>query len=156
MSEWVARYLDDLIKKGEERKRLTSQLQTVVSTVLDGIAETLPTGTTVDVAGVGILKVTDLYSNIGTWRTIVCKTEDMPSYVVSYVFSDSNSPGSTFFLHRDLTCELSNAPRNVWVAVANALPQIIEAFNAEADKIIMDLRGAFENLKKLAESESKA
>lgn len=140
------RNLEDLLQSGQERTRLTEQLQTIVSDVLDEIADSAEVGDEIALRGYR-LRVADLESNIGSWRTVVL--EDNEGYRTT-VFNDNIQPGSNFYLHNDFQADFLNASRGQWLFVANNLPRIIESFAVENEKVIDALRGAFEKLRAMA------
>lgn len=148
------RYTDGLIKKGEERKRLTKQLAKLVATVADQIAESVPEGTVVEVDGKE-LKVRTICSNLDCWGVL---TVEDPSEYNDWdgswrVFNDPN-PGASYYLHRDFNTPVENASRSEFLWFANNLPEIVAAFEAAEDKVIEALREGFERLRKLAEAHS--
>ena len=143
-------YTKELLKKGEERKRLTKQLQELLLNVAGKIADSVPLGTEVEVAGVRY-RTHRYNSNIGSFRTVVVvnpgSVEDFPLYRAI----DNAAPGSEYHLHRDFNCVVRVATRDEHLHFANHLPEIIRAFEAKEDQIIDQLREAFERLRKLAE-----
>jgi len=145
--DFVRYKLNELYRTGQERVRLTEQLQTIVSDVLDEIADSAEVGDEIALRGYR-LRVADLESNIGSWRTVVL--EDNEGYRTT-VFNDNIQPGSNFYLHNDFQAEFLNASRGQWLFVANNLPRIIESFAVENEKVIDALRGAFEKLRSMAE-----
>ncbi len=144
--DFVRYKLNELYRTGQERVRLTEQLQTIVSDVLDEIADSAEVGDEIALRGYR-LRVADLESNIGSWRTVVL--EDNEGYRTT-VFNDNIQPGSNFYLHNDFQADFLNASRGQWLFVANNLPRIIESFAVENEKVIDALRGAFEKLRSMA------
>lgn len=140
------RNLEDLLQSGQERTRLTKQLQIIVSDVLDEITDSTEVGDEIALKGYR-LRVADLESNIGSWRTVVL--EDNEGYRTT-VFNDNIQPGSNFYLHNDFQAEFLNASRGQWLFVANNLPRIIELFAIENENVIDALRGAFAKLRSMA------
>jgi hypothetical protein len=143
----VERYLEGLLEKGEERKRLTEQLMVLTSETLETIAEYAELEDCVSVAGTEY-HVMEIDSNIGTWRTVVAVDGD--GYL--YVFNDRVAPGANFYLHGDFQAELQNAYRELWLRTANHLPEIAMAFEVEAAKAAADMRTIFEKLKTWCDS----
>ncbi len=141
------RNLEDLLKSGQGRTRLTKQLQLIVGETLGEIADSMEVGDEIALRGYR-LRVADLESNIGSWRTVVL--EDNEGYRTT-VFNDNIQPGSNFYLHNDFQAEFLNASRGQWLFVANNLPRIIELFAVENEKVIDALRGAFAKLRSMAE-----
>lgn len=140
----VERYTEELLKKGEERRRLTKQLAELVGAVADKIANTVPLGTTVTVAGktYEIIKRT---SNLASVRYLAV-AEGFEDYEV--ITADAE-PGDSFYLHNDFRCRIHVADRNEYLFFANHLPEIIASFEAEEEKIITALRQAFDRLRSL-------
>ena len=98
------------------------------------------------------LRVADLESNIGSWRTVVL--EHPGEYGdETYVFHEGIKPGASFYLHGDFHAGLTNANREDWLFVANNLPRIIELFAVENEKVTSVLREAFDRLRAMAEAE---
>ena len=143
-------YTKELLKKGEERKRLTKQLQDMLLQVAEDIADSVPLGTEVEVAGVRY-RTHRYSSNIGSFRTVVVvdpgSVEDFPLYRAI----DNEPPGSEYYLHRDFYCVVRVATRDEFLHFANHLPEIVRAFEVKEDAVIAELRSAFEKLRKLAE-----
>lgn len=145
----VLGYLQELKRTGEQRRRLTKQLQELISDLLDEIAEQVPKGTAVPFED-GKLVCSVLKSNVGSWRTITFDYEDYGYYT----FNSRIDPGAQYYLHGDFRAGHRNAPRELWLKIANNLPEIIEAFNAENQKIIEALRESFAKLRQMAEAET--
>lgn len=137
------RNLERLINSGEERTRLTSQLQKIISEVLETIAENVTIGTKITVSG-KTFQLKRFSSNIGSAEFICLESEGK-----SVIFTATCDPGSNFFLHNDFNCEVINASRDEFLFVANILPEIIQAFQADQNKAIAALREAFAKLQKL-------
>lgn len=154
-------YTKELLKKGEERKRLTKQLQDMLLQVAEEIAESVPLGTEVEVAGVRY-RTHRYSSNIGSFRTVVVvdpnservdddfrpEWENIP---LTFRAIDTAAPGSEYYLHGDFGRVVRVATRDEFLHFANHLPEIVRAFEAKEDQIIDQLREAFERLRKLAE-----
>jgi len=142
-------YTKELLKKGEERKRLTEQLQELLLNVAGKIADSVPLGTEVEVAGVRY-RTHRYSSNIGSFRTVVVvdpgSVEDFPLYRAI----DTAAPGSEYYLHRDFGRVVRVATRDEFLHFANHLPEIVRTFEAKEDAVIAELRSAFEKLRKLA------
>lgn len=145
------RNLEELLQSGQERKRLTEQLQIIMSDVLDEIADIIEVGDEIALKG-HRLRVADLESNIGSWRTVVLEYSD-EYHDYCYVFSSDIRPGASFYLHGDFRAGFTNATREGWLFVANNLPRIIELFGVENEKIVKALREAFSRLRAMAEAE---
>lgn len=143
----VTQYTKNLIAKGEERRRLTSQLAKLVSDVAEEIANTVPLKTTVEVAG-KIYRTHRYTTNVGSWRTVVVVAGDS-----IYALTDDAPPGDYFYLFHDFSCQVNVAERDDFLHFANHLPEIVIAFEAEEDRVIKALREAFEKLRKIAEVE---
>lgn len=143
MTERNIRNLEKMINSGEERTRLTSQLQKIVSDVLDTIAENVTVGIAVTVSG-KTFRLKRFNSNIGSEKYICLESESK-----SVIFTAACDPGSSFYLHNDFSCEVNNAGRDEFLFVANILPEIIQAFQTDQDKVIAALREAFNKLQKL-------
>ncbi len=143
------RNLEDLLQSGQERTRLTEQLQIIIRETLDEIADSMTVGDEIALKGYR-LRVADLESNIGSWRTVVL--EDNEGYRTT-VFNDNIQPGANFYLHNDFQAEFLNASRGQWLFVANNLPRIIKLFALENEKVTSVLREAFDRLRAMAEAE---
>lgn len=149
------RNLNLLLKSGQERKRLTEQLQEIVSDVLDEIAEHLDEGDEA-VLGNRLYEVVDLESNIGTWRTVILRDKSVEAFGYGFAaFHPTVSPGGRFHLHGDINANFATVGREDWLFTANNLPQIIAAFQAETNTAIEALRASFERMKTLASAEVK-
>lgn len=137
-----------LREKSTERARLTRQLQDTLLSVAETIAELVPLGTEVVVDGV-VYRTHRYQSNIGTFSTVVVvdpgSTEDFPLYRAI----DTAPPGSEYYLHRDFYRAVRVATREEHIHFANHLPEIVRAFEAKEERIIEELRSAFEKLRKL-------
>ncbi len=136
--------LEKLIRSGQERVRLTEQLQELVCEAVYEIAEAVSVGTKVTVAG-ETFAVLEFCSNIGC-TTQFCLIKDA-DFGYAVIFDDGREPGARFYLHGDFDCQLENASREDFLHVANNLPEIIAAFQANQEKINASLREAFERLK---------
>jgi len=134
--------LEKLIRSGQERVRLTEQLQKIIVTVTDKIAVLVPVGTEIQVAG-KTFTIKTFCTNIGC-RTGLCLVRDDDDRVV---FDAAGEPGDTFYLFGDYSCQLKNATRDEFLFVANNLPEIIAAFQADQEQVNASLREAFERLK---------
>ena len=139
------RNLEDLLRSGRERKRLTKQLMVIVAEALDEIAEQVEEGAEVTVEDVVYTRRT-LSSNIGSWETIVASFADGDC-----VFNENIDPDDDFYLHNDFNCHLWNASRELWLVTANNLPEIAGAFVVENEKVSHALREAFAKLRSMAE-----
>ena len=156
-------YTKELLKKGEERKRLTKQLQDMLLQVAEDIAASVPLGTEVVVDGV-CYRTHQYNSNIGSFRTVVVvdpqservdddfrsgpEWENIP---LTFRAIDNEPPGSEYYLHRDFNCVVRVATRDEHLHFANHLPEIVRAFEAKEEAVIDSLRSAFEKLRKLAD-----
>ncbi len=139
------RNLEDLLRSGRERKRLTKQLMVIVAEALDEIAEQVEEGAEVTVEDVVYTRRT-LSSNIGSWEAITAFEQGQRC-----VFSDGVDPDDDFYLHNDFNCHLWNADRGLWLVTANNLPKIAGAFAVENEKVSHALREAFAKLRSMAE-----
>lgn len=144
------RYTENLIQKGNERKRLTKQLAQLVEKVADQIADSVPEGTIVTVDG-KTLKTKVLRSNVGTMRTLGVEVFDHDTLAEEYRIFNDDAPGASYYLHNDFQVLVDNATRDEFLWFANHLPEIVSAFEAVEDDIIEALREGFEKLRKLAE-----
>lgn len=143
-------YTKELLKKGEERKRLTEQLQEMLLKVAEDIANSVPLGTEVEVDGV-IYRTHCYNSNIGSFRTVVVVDQESCEDFPVFRAIDNEPPGSEYYLHRDYGRIVHVAAREEFLHFANHLPEIVRAFEAKEDAVIAELRSAFEKLRKLAE-----
>ena len=158
-------YTKILREKGAERVRLTKQLQDMLFSVAEDIANSVPLGTEVEVDGV-CYRTHRYNSNIGSFRTVVVvdpnservdddfrsgsgpEWENIP---LTFRAIDNAAPGSEYYLHGDFGRVVRVATRDEFLHFANHLPEIVRAFEAKEDAIIEELREAFERLRKLAE-----
>ncbi len=140
-------YTENLMQKGEERKRLTSQLQTTLDQVGAQIAESVPTGTIASVGGWNY-KAMCYRSNVGTMYALAVES-DGDNWEWNALVSDA-PPGGSFWLHGDFGTSIPVATRDEFLHFATALPEVVKAFEAEEQGIIDSLRAAFENLRKVA------
>ncbi len=138
-------YTKELLKKGEERKRLTEQLQELLLNVAGKIADSVPLGTEVEVGGV-CYRTHRYQSNLGSFRTVVIVDPE----TLCFRAIDDRSPGSEYYLHGDFGRVVRVATRDEFLHFANHLPEIIRAFEVKEDAVIAELRSAFEKLRKLA------
>ena len=143
-------YTKELLKKGEERKRLTEQLQELLLNVAGKIADSVPLGTEVEVAGVRY-RTHRYSSNIGSFRTVVVVDQESCEGFPVFRAIDNEPPGSEYYLHRDYGRIVHVATRDEFLHFANHLPEIVRAFEAKEDAVIAELRSTFEKLRKLAE-----
>jgi len=142
-------YAKELKKKGAERVRLTKQLQDMLLSVAEDIANSVPLGTEVEVGGV-CYRTHRYNSNIGSFKTVVVAYPNEYPYA-AFRAIDNEEPGSEYYLHRDFNSIVVVAERDEFLHFANHLPEIVRAFEAKEDAIIEELRDAFEKLRKLAE-----
>lgn len=147
----TTKYTERLLRKGEERQRLTRQLADLVGAVAEEIAGSVPVGTEVDVPGVGILAVIERESNISAECFLALRVYDEAG-VPRWVVFERGEPSSTYYLHRDFRCPITRASREQYLAFANHLLEIVTAFEAAEDKAIDALRAAFERLRRIAEA----
>lgn len=148
-SDRVTKYMESLWQKGEERQRLTSQLVQLVGAVANKVAATVPTGTRVDVPGVGTLEAVEYRSNVGNAYRLVL-VDESEGFPLQYAFETRN-PGDSYFLHGDFGCRIRVAEAGHYLAFANHLPQILAAFEAAEDNAIKALRAAFDKLREVAD-----
>ena len=140
------------MKKGEERKRLTEQLQYALTRVGNKIAESVLIGTMVTVAG-RTYETFRVKSNLDgeTFLGIHAITEwgetDYPVAFDSYV-----SPGEQYYLHNDFSANVTVADRADFLHFANNLTQVITAFEANEQNAIDALRSAFDRLRSVAQN----
>jgi len=142
-------YTQKLLEKGEERRRLTEQLQELASRVAEEIATSVPEGTEVEVNGRNYRAKT-LRSNIGSYTTLVAVNKQGWD---EGLITDRREPGQQGYLHGDFYACYTVAGKEVFLHFVNNLPEIVRAFEAEEDRIIAALREAFEKLRTLAEKE---
>lgn len=151
--ETTRSYLDALRKSGVERVRLTEQLMSLVSATLDEIAQSAELGVSVAVEGISATLVCrKLDSSLGEWLTIVAEPSEGERQGIDhfFVFSTDEEPDKSYYFMQDPGRELRNAPRSLWLEVANKLPQIAAAFQTENEKVSAALRERFEVLKQMA------
>ena len=132
--------LEELIKKGKERKRLTGQLQKVLAEVAETMAEALDEGASVSMVGYKIA-VKAYRSNVGTYKTLVVKEADSSGeYWTRGAITAMGEPGEDRYLHGDFHTVVHVADREDFLFFANCLDKIIDGFGAEQDKIIETLK----------------
>lgn len=136
------RYTERLLALGKERKQLTSQLAALVASVANEIAYTVPVGTSV-ASGYAVVEIK---SNLDSERFLAVEQDD-EGYVV---FDDHVEPGDSFYLHGDLGARVQVATRTEFLRLANKLPEVIAAFEADETATVAVLREAFERLKAMA------
>lgn len=122
-------YAIRLKKLGNERRRLTEQLQAFIALVADEITKYVEAGTLVTVEGVGKLRVNKspkvlLFSAVS--RRVDWHTLD--------VMHDT---------------DFSSATRAEYLLVANHLPEVMQAFEIDQEMIIEILREAFVTITQL-------
>ena len=150
----TTRHTEELLKKGEERKRMTEQLQEALTSVAVQIATSIPIGTRVEVAG-RIYETFKRTSNLdydiylGIYEMTERGEAEYPVAFDSYV-----SPGKSYYLHRDFNAQVTVADRDSWLHFANHLPEVLAAFEANEQDAIDALRSAFERLRTIAESKN--
>lgn len=143
----VNRYTEELLRRGEERRRLTKQLAELVGAVADKIADTVPVGTTITVNN-KTYEIIRRSSNLATVHYLAIRN----GYDDYKVITDYE-PGVSFYLHQDFRCPITTADRGEYLFFANHLPEIVEAFEAKEEEIITALRQAFDRLRALAGEE---
>lgn len=143
-------YAKVLKKKGKERVRLTEQLQDLCFDAATEIAAVADLGTEVEVDGVAY-RTHEYRSNIGSFRTVVVSYPESEYRHMCYRAIDNEEPGSEYYLRRDFNSVVVVADRDEFLHFANHLPEIIQAFSADQDKIIDALRSAFDKLRAMAE-----
>lgn len=122
-------YNTKVIQIADHKQRLTQKLIQDVAEVADEIAEMMPEGAQASVKDVGILEVISVTSSIGTAKFLSIQVENNESFIVEHhIFVDEN-PGSSFYFHDDVDCEVTVADRNHYLSFANHIPEILEAFN---------------------------
>lgn len=126
------KYTKRLMKKGIERQRLTDQLKHIVDQSAAVIAETMPEGSMVHIPGVGTYKPVVMQTHLGTFRFLGVQEEP----TVWAVFTDSDAP--------------KIASRESYLAFANNINTIMQAFEDVNDGIIQALANAFAELRKAA------
>lgn len=142
----MTHYTKSLFEKGKERKRLSKQLAQLVATVAEEITLILNEGAKAYVEGVGWLEVIRRESNLDTAYYLALKDE------YEYRVFNSQTPDSEYYLHGDLRCLIRSATRDEYLAFANHLPHIIDAFKAGQQDIINALREAFDVLRAVVEA----
>jgi hypothetical protein len=138
--------LEKLIRSGQERVRLTKQLQEIIAAAADEIAKAVPARTVVQAAG-ELWGVDEFSANVGSRKALYLMRGNMRGIGNRVVFDAAGEPGDTFYLYGDYSCQLENATRDEFLFVANNLPEIIAAFQADQEQVNASLREAFERLK---------
>lgn len=143
----ATRYTEELRRRGEERRRLTTQLAELVGKVADTIADTTPVGTAVRVGG-KTYEVVQQRSHLGGKTFLAVALEHHGGREHKVI--TNREPGSEFYLHGDFHAKVGVADRDNFLFFANHLPEIVRGFEAEEEKAIAALRSAFERLREVA------
>src|SRR4030042_1047324 len=121
-----------------DRNRLTQTLQDVVAQALDRLSDLIEPGTEIcRVPGAGTLRVSEMRTNVGYWHGVRAG---------AYVFDARHAAGESWYVHGDFHSSVTNAPRDVWLAVANHMAAILEAANGAQGAVVQSLRDALEQL----------
>ncbi len=167
----MVRYTEKLLEKGVERKRLTSQLATLVGAVANDVACNLPEGSRptyekkfkefdtpnlkgtfeVDAPWWSNLEVVRIESNLGEAKYLaLSRTMDKPKVV----FVPDKEPGTRFFLDNDPRAKVWVASAEDYLKFANSIPEIMAGFEKTADELSKILREAFGKLKEIASTKA--
>lgn len=149
-----------LSKKTGERVRLTRQLVFLVNDIANEIVKLVDLKTTVKVNGVGRLSVVQWTSHLETRKVLVFDTpktkedgRDEKGYELpGAAFGFNVEPASRFFFYGDLSAQGRAASREQYIAFANNIQEIVNAFAAEEDVIIKRLLSAFASLRHMVGS----
>ena len=149
----TTRHTEELLKKGEERKRLTAQLQEALSNVADEITRTVPLGTSVAVAG-RTYETFAKRSNLGecTYLGIYEPNEYDGEYNELAALESYGKVGDWHYLHNDFSAIIQTANRASFLHFANHLPEVLAAFEANEQNAIDALRSAFDRLRSVAQN----
>jgi hypothetical protein len=149
-----------LSRKTEERVRVTRHLIFAVNYVANEIARQVDPNTSVKVTGSGVLRVEMWTSHLETRKVLVFddpKTKgddrdkgryELPGAALGF----DVEPASRFFFYGDLTAQGRAASREQYIAFANNIQEIVNAFVAEEDVIIKRLLSAFASLRHMVGS----
>lgn len=140
-------YTKDLLAKGKERKRLTEQLVELVDQVANQISDTVPAGREVAVNG-AIYKISTYRSNLSTQDLLAVVTFAGEYHEEERIFG--KGVGGSGYLHGDFGCPYHSADASQYLELANHLPEVIAAFQADEQKSVDALRQGFERLKAVA------
>lgn len=130
--------LEELFERSGERERLIKDLQNLIYSIASEIVENLPERTTVDISGVGRLKIKRFKTNMGS--------ETMLTINGAAILEGDFSPEKSFYLYNDYDCLVTVAGLSDYINIANHLPEIIQSFKVNQESIIDKVRGAIDNV----------
>lgn len=139
--------LKTALEKGEERKRLTAQLQELCGSVADAIAAQLSDDeilkvTDADGKNLGSLRKSSMSSNLG-WEEYL--------HADTGAITTGATPGETFCQHGDFSCRVQVAEADDFLWFANRMPEIVRSLEEKHDSAIAALQSAFARLREVAE-----
>lgn len=141
-------YTEKLLASGRQRTRLTEQLQTLVCEAADAIAATVPTGEEAYVAEQAY-SIIEAASNIGS--EVYLAAGDRGDV---RVFAN-RALGSEFYLHGDFSAKLRVVSRDDLLHLANHLPELVAAFEANEQQVINALRNGLARLREMVREDGK-
>lgn len=143
-------YLDDILQKGEQRKRMTVQLQELCGGLADRVAGMLPQGAEIVVAGVRY-KALEVRSNLDRASFIFALDQEEEGPPRKRAITNRGPMGEVFYLHGDFNCPVRVASRDEFLRFVNNLPGILGQWTQVQEQSIKALREGFEKLKAVAE-----
>lgn len=147
-------YANRLSKLSGERHRLTKQLQGMISEVAETICNAVGELKSVEVPGVGTLSIVEIKTNMGwPWVLMIDGWDAGEPYgvVEGHVLNYVRQSDTDFYLYGDFHAQLHVATTDEYLAVANHLPEVIQAFEIDQENIIKKLQGAFERLRQMSQ-----
>ncbi len=149
-----------LRKKTGETVRLTKQLIFLVNDVANEIARQVDPNTSVKVKGGGVLRVEVWTSHLETRKVLIfddpkTKEDDLDKgryELPGAALGFDVGPASRFFFNGDLSAQGRAASRENYIAFADNIQEIVNAFAAEEDVIIKRLLSAFASLRHMVGS----
>ena len=143
-------YATRLRKLGKERRRLTEQLQAFIVLVADEITKEVDAGTRVTVEGVGGLSVVEVSTNVDTRKVLKIGTPEKSALLLGNTLNIMCEPDTDFLVYDEPHARLHASTREEYLRVANHLPEVMQAFELDQEKIIETLREVFDFLTQIA------
>ena len=146
--------LNRIERKSFERVRLTSHLVWIVNDAANLIAEIAEPLTTVHVKDIGVLTVQTWKSHVQVRKVLVFgdPKEDLDEEghelrCPGAAFGFDVDPGRAFLMDGDLSSQGIAASTENYIAFAQHVPQIVDAFAVEEQKMIERLLKSFDMLR---------
>lgn len=141
------KYTNRLLKKGEERKRLTDQLVKLVGEVTTELLNAMPDGQLVYIPDVGTYKAVSYKTHLGTFRFLAVNETADGQGTTWPIFYPKVKPAETVYIGDG---PIRTASRESYLAFANNITTIINTFEEQEEAIIKALSNAFAELRKVA------